>query len=490
LEYLKLYKESWIEVQKEQLNDDPSRTIVSTWMISFNKLSRNRPDMGRLLRLWGWLNNRDLWRELLCSWGEYEESIPEWLQGVTKSRELFSLLMKPLVDLYLVEQVTDSDSYMIHTVIHDWIRLSVAMESSWSYFYIAVTCTGLSVLSGESMNSRSLQQRLLPHANYLLEQKPRTKPEELKGHSRAKDAYCAGLDSLGKLYYDQGLLSVSETIYSLALKGRENTLGPEHPSTLSTVEMLGVLYHDQRNLAKAVTMHRRALEGTKKALGEEHQLATYISGNLGNALFEQGRSKDAEKVLKRALEGYRNLPGQNSIAKFTTMSNLGILYRRQGRHEEAEPILKCVLEEGVPVLGPYQNTILNATSNLGAVYLAQNRLAEAEVLFRRALEGYDKIVAPRDQLKWTTQYNYGLVLKKKGELEAGANMFEKALVGYTRVLGGLSKQAVNSLHHKEHLRQLIKEKGGTGFEQKDADSAKRIKNWIEGIEHTSNTVVF
>ena len=55
-----------------------------------------------------------------------------------------------------------------------------------------------------------------------------------------------------------------------ALAGKEKALGPDHTSTLDTVNNLGLLYADQGKLGEAERMCQRALAGNEKALGPDH----------------------------------------------------------------------------------------------------------------------------------------------------------------------------------------------------------------------------
>ena len=55
-------------------------------------------------------------------------------------------------------------------------------------------------------------------------------------------------------------------MYERALEGKEKAWGPEHTSTLSTLNNLGNLYADQEKMAEAEKMYQRALEGKDKAL--------------------------------------------------------------------------------------------------------------------------------------------------------------------------------------------------------------------------------
>ncbi|SLM37537.1 tetratricopeptide repeat domain containing protein [Lasallia pustulata] len=52
-------------------------------------------------------------------------------------------------------------------------------------------------------------------------------------------------------------MAEAEAMFRRALEGREKALGPEHTSTLETVNNLGVLYKDQGKMAEAEAMFRR-----------------------------------------------------------------------------------------------------------------------------------------------------------------------------------------------------------------------------------------
>ncbi len=67
--------------------------------------------------------------------------------------------------------------------------------------------------------------------------------------------------------------------YLRALDGYEKAWGPEHTSTLNTVNNLGLLYADQGKLAEEEKMYRRALDGNQDFLG-------FVTVNGGTATRE------------------------------------------------------------------------------------------------------------------------------------------------------------------------------------------------------------
>ena len=58
-------------------------------------------------------------------------------------------------------------------------------------------------------------------------------------------------------------------MFQRALDGNEKAWGPEHTSTLNTVNNLRILYRHQGKLAEAEEMFQRALDGKEKAWGPE-----------------------------------------------------------------------------------------------------------------------------------------------------------------------------------------------------------------------------
>jgi hypothetical protein len=70
-------------------------------------------------------------------------------------------------------------------------------------------------------------------------------------------------------------------MYNRALAGKEKAWGPEHTSTLDTVNNLGILYADQGRHKDAEMMYNRALAGFEKAWGPEHTSTLNTVNNLG-----------------------------------------------------------------------------------------------------------------------------------------------------------------------------------------------------------------
>src|ERR1700741_2582461 len=76
---------------------------------------------------------------------------------------------------------------------------------------------------------------------------------------------------------------------------------------------------------------QRALQGYEKAWGPEHTSTLDTVNNLGNLYANQGKMDEAERMYQRALQGYEKAWGPEHTSTLNTVNNLGILYKDQGR---------------------------------------------------------------------------------------------------------------------------------------------------------------
>ncbi|KAJ5897142.1 hypothetical protein N7504_007430 [Penicillium tannophilum] len=91
------------------------------------------------------------------------------------------------------------------------------------------------------------------------------------------------VNSIGILYFDQGKLREAEEILQRALAGYQKVLVLDHTSTLNTVNSIGILYSEKGKLKEAEGMYQRALTRYEKALGSDHEHSMRLAKML-NAL--------------------------------------------------------------------------------------------------------------------------------------------------------------------------------------------------------------
>ncbi|KAF1954406.1 HET-domain-containing protein, partial [Byssothecium circinans] len=257
-EYLRLYEASWLKLHRTspRLSSYEDRSLYTTWQVTFDRIRKQNAASAQLLKLWAYFDKQDVWFGLLrhaCS------ADNKWVQKLTEDELSFIEAVRLLCEYGLahpepsLRQPTGSIGYGVHSCVHSWT---------------------ISVLNGDMVNN------------------------------------------LAALYADQGKLAEAEAMYSRALQGKEEALGPKHTSTLNTVNNLGNLYADQGKLAEAEAMYSRALQGYEEALGPE-RLPSYLPAlntmfSFGDLLSQTGREDKAKIMYTRALAGYTAVQGPSS----------------------------------------------------------------------------------------------------------------------------------------------------------------------------------
>ncbi|KAK3064727.1 hypothetical protein LTS18_004511 [Coniosporium uncinatum] len=201
-----------------------------------------------------------------------------------------------------------SRGYSVHSCVHAWMVFVLNKKWDKSMAILALTCVAAEVPSADKKDWWLLERRLLRHVTR-------------QGHLVVEDKVdLEGLDwvshELGRLYANQDKLAQAEVMFIRALQGKEEALGPDHTSTLDTVNNLGILYKNQGKLAEAEKMYARALQGYVNALGPE-LVSSYLPAlNTMSAfgdLFSQTDRKDMAKAMyNRALSGYTTVQGPSS----------------------------------------------------------------------------------------------------------------------------------------------------------------------------------
>ncbi len=386
--YLRLYNTSWSELQADipRLRDYLNGSIQTTWSISYECVKQIDPTAAKLLQLWAYLDNQDLWFELLKR-GSRGFKDPVWLQDLVRSEIGFGRTIKKLLAYSLVESHQDTESYSIHPVVHDWCVETIS-RGKLELMMLTTTTVGFAAPGETEPGYWLMQQRLLPHANRCIQQLSTVNVPSATEDQDIDDAF----HNLGLLYADQGKLTEVEKVYQRALEGREKAWGAEHTSTLDTVNNLGALYKNQGKLAEAEKMYQRALQGKEKAWGAEHTSTLDTVNNLGLLYADQGKLAEAEKMYQRALKGYEKTWGfeDKTIPILNTINNLGLLYADQGKLAEAEKMYQRALKGYEKAWGPEHTSTLNTVNNLGILYKNQGKMAEAEKMYERALEGREK----------------------------------------------------------------------------------------------------
>src|SRR3569833_1721506 len=240
--YVRLYKEQWDELMRSDgesgspLIDYEQGSIGTTWIVSFLVVVVRNKNAENLLRLWAFLDSRDLWHGLLQAAADGGEQWPGWLSEIAGSEIRYLDAARLLLRYSMIEpRESVAGSYVMHPVVHRWASHIQDGGAKREFLRLAVMAVGLSVPMNTSKDYRVLQQRLLPHA-----ERCSWWIEEICGVGESFDDIQAirTKHMLGILYANQGQLAEAESMYQRALEGYEKAIGKDNISTLETVKKM------------------------------------------------------------------------------------------------------------------------------------------------------------------------------------------------------------------------------------------------------------
>lgn len=177
--YLDLYSTSRKEVidmlsPEHGCQDSIKGSIRTTWMVSLNILrgkstkSNTHFAAYRLLQLF-YFDPCDIQYKILRR-GLIGHDIPAWFKTTLGSRLKFLAVIKILLDLSLVDHVSEG-AYSMHRVVHDWLCTYVCPNTDAELVRLAaaaVSFSGPTVRNLASVDDRLLRQQLAIHASFVI----------------------------------------------------------------------------------------------------------------------------------------------------------------------------------------------------------------------------------------------------------------------------------------------------------------------------------
>jgi tetratricopeptide (TPR) repeat protein len=505
--YISFYEKQWDELMTPgplndpALKDYPDRSVWTTWTISYHAIREKHEHTANLLLLWSFLDNKDFWYDLLavaCKSYVAADMLSRWVGEIANSEIQFTGAMRLLRNYSLVEEITGTTSYATHPVVHQWTRYSQGTHFETDLMQLAIVVVGQCVPHHHELDYYALQRRLLPHAqvcfNHVVETKAFDRLGAEEGHDEDTDqfeeheTFLSALSDLGLLYKDQNKFSKAEALYTRALRGMENTLGPSNESILRLIGDMGVLYDDRGKLLEAEKMQQRALRGKEEVLGSTHTSTLKTVHNIGVIYQKQGKLIEAEKMYERALRGKEEVLGPTHPSTLETMNNLSVLYQKQGKLAEAEEMFRRVLRGSEEMIGKehveHYLPALKALHYMGVVYYHQGRVAKAEKMYERAYRGYEEAFGKdnvnQHQGALEVLWSMGILYAEQGEIAKAKAVWERALSGYSNLLDPSSEDYKTLVGYIDGL-SIFQEEVGKCTEQ--------VRDEEKGNEETKEEVL-
>ncbi|RKK79586.1 hypothetical protein BFJ71_g16170 [Fusarium oxysporum] len=290
--------------------------VATTWLISFEHISRDSPRAGEYLEFMCFLAERDIPISLLPAASdemETEEAVGtlEAYGFITRREEGESLDMHRLVRL----------------AMWNWLR----QEGQARQRYCDVVQRLDEVFPFPEHENREIWMRYMAHAQRVVESDEECEDEE---------AMSGLLFNVAEALSRQGRYEGAAKLYRETLEAREKALGKEHPDTLDSMNNLANVLGKMGEYEEAEKMYRETLEAREKVLGKEHPNTLDSMNNLAVVLGNMGEYEEAEKMYRETLELTEKVLGKEHPDTLSSMNNLALVLGNMGEYEETEKMYR------------------------------------------------------------------------------------------------------------------------------------------------------
>ncbi len=184
--------------------------------MSYNSLRLQSENAANLLKLWAFLDNRDLWYELLTPALNLQtaDKVPRWFVSCAGYKIDFNECIELLLKYSFIDAKTESSSFSMHSVLHHWC-FHAFEEDEVTVSWLAVIIVASAVPSEIVLDYSLIQRRLLPHCDRVY---PRLQRRIHEGLMNEEDlpSLSDACHRLGNLYSNQGKMKEAEDMFQRA----------------------------------------------------------------------------------------------------------------------------------------------------------------------------------------------------------------------------------------------------------------------------------
>ena len=215
----------------------------------------------------------------------------------------------------------------------------------------------------------------------------------------------------------------------------QDTLGPDHPDTLTSANNLALALRDAGRAPEAIDIYTRVIADQTRVLGPDHPDTLTSANNLALTLRDAGRAPEAIDIYTRVIADQTRVLGTDHAHTLTTRNNLALTLWGAGRILEAADLHEQVLADRTRVLGTDHPDTLTSANNLALTLWASGRVSEAIDIYTQVLADQTRILGTDHPQTLTTRNNLATALRDADRVPEAIDIYTQVLADQTRVLG-------------------------------------------------------
>ena len=328
---------------------DAKNSIIITWQISFDHISKERQSAADLLSLMSFFDRQEIPEYLLRNGHEIgsrfrdletpdssdEERDSEESKSEISTTDNFEediLILRNYSFIFAnINKTTFTMHRLVQLAMQEWLKIHSLLEK-WKSQHIKSLCREFPPGNYENWGRCGM---LFPHTKLALVQKP-------EGDDVLEEW---ALLLYNAAWYAQlrGYTSDAEKMAAKSLKVRKKQHGLNDSKTLSSKAMVASIFGNQGRWTEAEELEVQVMETRKRVLGQEHPDTLTSMANLASTFGNQGRWTEAEELDVQVMERSLRVLGQEHPDTLNSMNNLACTWKGQNRDQEAiDLISSCV----------------------------------------------------------------------------------------------------------------------------------------------------
>ncbi|OAQ69057.1 kinesin light [Pochonia chlamydosporia 170] len=404
--------------------------LATTWLISFNHISKHDPLAAEYLKFMSLLAEKDIPKSLLPT-----------------ARKIEALEAIGTLKAYaFITQREGQDSFDMHRLVRLAMQNWLKNEGLKSCVSSAIQQLDQAFPFPEHEN-RDMWMKYLPHARAAL---------EFREHLEGGKVDASLLYNVAQSYSLLGQYQKAEQMYRQTLQLHEKVLGKSHPDTLSSMNNLAEVLSDLGKYKEAKQMHWQTLQLKEKVLGKEHPSTLNSMNNLAGVLLNLGKSKEAEQMQRQEWKLTEKVLGKEHPSTLISMNNVALVLSDLGKYEEAEQMHRQEWKLTEKVLGKEHPSTLISMDNLALVLKKLGKYKVAEQMHRQTLQLYEKVLGKEHPSTLNSMNNLAEVLSDLGKYKEAKQMHWQTLQLKEKVLG---KEHPDTLSSMNNLANMLSKLG-------------------------------
>jgi len=425
--YLRLLAERAQDV----LDHDPGGvyplSVAASWAVAFDRLAIDDPTALDLLTVVAWCGAEPVPLTLLTG---HPDLLPERLRPLATD-PLVMARCTAILHRRGMATITPH-GIQLHRIPAALLRArSQGSDATAAASWVATVVRLLDEIAPGKVRSDPggwpLWRQLLPHVLAAA------------GHDAALDAVPADatrlLDRAATYLQVRGEPQAALAPYERAYDVRRDTVGDDHPDTLTSAGNLALNLWYLGEFQRARALDEETLTRRRRILGEDDHATLTSAIQLANDLFGLGNYPQAREIHEEMLSRQRRILGDDHPDTLTSASVLGGVLWSLGDYQQARQLQNDTFDRSRRVLGEDHTNTLASALLLGMVQWSLGDYQQARQLLSDSLTRSRRVLGEDHTVTLGTASILGLTLGSLGEHQPARRLQSDAFTRSGRILG-------------------------------------------------------